>query len=63
MLVREDGDATCYVCGYRSEIGFCQRCDAPHPIDELDEAGGKMYCEFCLEYITADYWHEQRAGK
>jgi hypothetical protein len=63
MLVREDGDATCLVCGHRAEIGFCHYCDEPHPIDDMKEAGGKRFCESCLDHVTSDYWSEQRANK
>lgn len=63
MVVREDGDATCFVCGYRTEIVYCARCEEPINAQDASEASGKQYCESCLEYVTADYWYEQRAGK
>lgn len=63
MVVREDGDGTCFVCGYRTEIVFCARCDTPINADEATETSGKQYCEPCLEYVTSDYWYEQRVGK
>lgn len=63
MVVREDGDGTCYVCGHKTEIVFCERCEVAIPADEVEEEGGHKYCQSCLEYVSSDHWYEQRAGK
>ena len=63
MLVRDDGEGTCYVCGRVENITFCDRCDVAMVTGEEEEEHGKKYCRSCFEYVSSDYWYEQRAGK
>lgn len=63
MVVLEDGDASCYVCGYKTNITFCSRCDSPFESDEEKELDRKNHCQRCFEYLSDDYWHESQAGK
>jgi hypothetical protein len=63
MLVKEDGEGHCYVCGREENIVFCDRCSVPIVAGEHCEEYGKTFCRPCLEYVSSDYWYEQSVGK
>jgi hypothetical protein len=62
MVVLEDGESNCYVCGYKTRITFCKRCDTPFESHEEDQSRDN-HCKGCFEYVSDDYWYEHRAGK
>lgn len=63
MLVKEDAEGHCYVCGREENIVFCDRCADPVVAGEEHEEHGKKFCLPCLGYISSDYWYEQSVGK
>lgn len=63
MLVNEDNEGLCYVCGHHEQLYFCERCNCMMVEGEQEEEHGKIYCVPCLEYVSSDYWYEQSAGK
>ena len=63
MLVNEDNEGLCYMCGHQEQLCFCDRCNCMIVEGEQEEEYGKVYCMPCLEYISSDYWYEQSAGK
>lgn len=63
MLVNEDNEGLCYVCGNHEQLYFCDRCHSMLTEGEQEEKYGKVYCLPCHEYISSDYWHEQSVGK
>ena len=63
MLVKEDNEGHCYVCGRDEKILFCGRCGEAMVEGEEFEEHEKRYCKTCFEYVSSDYWYEQAAGK
>ena len=63
MLVNEDNEGHCYMCGHQEQFYFCDRCNCMMVEGEQEEEYGKVYCLPCLEYVSSDYWYEQSAGK
>ena len=63
MLVNEDNEGFCYMCGHHEQLYFCDRCHCMMIDGEQEEEHGKVYCISCLDYISSDYWYEQSVGK
>jgi DNA-directed RNA polymerase subunit M/transcription elongation factor TFIIS len=54
MIVRDDGEGICYVCGRVENITFCDRCHVAMVTGEEEEEQGKNYCRTCFEYVSSD---------
>jgi len=63
MLVSEDNEGHCYMCGHDEQLYFCDRCNCMMVEGEQEEEYGKIYCSSCFECVSSDYWYEQSAGK
>lgn len=63
MLINEDNEGLCYMCGHHEQLYFCHRCNCMMLEGEQEEEHGKVYCLSCLEYVSSDYWYEQSVGK
>lgn len=57
-FVFQDDINTCYVCGYKDEIGQCERCEQYFYSDDLrpsHEFDDKGYCDECIQDMINDF--------